>query len=87
MYYDLSFLPFPYLSPYTHNIIDKINDYGAKIGRNILEISLAWTAQRSQVGSVLVGATSPEQMIQNIDAISWDISEEQIKTIDEIVLG
>ena len=69
------------------NIIDKINDYGAEIGRNILEISLAWTAHRSQVGSVLVGATSPEQMIQNIDAISWDISEKQIQAIDEIVLG
>jgi aryl-alcohol dehydrogenase-like predicted oxidoreductase len=34
-----------------------------------------------------VGATSPEQMIQNIDAISWEISEEHIKAIDEIVLG
>ena len=69
------------------NIIDKLNDYGAEIGRNILEMSLAWTAHRSQIGSVLVGATSPEQMIQNIDAISWEISEEQIEAIDEIVLG
>ena len=69
------------------NIIDKLNDYGTKIGRNILEMSLAWTANRDQVGSVLVGATSPEQMVQNIKAISWDISKEEIKAIDEIVLN
>ena len=35
--------------------------YMMEIGRNILEISLAWVAHRRQVGSVLVGATSPEQ--------------------------
>jgi aryl-alcohol dehydrogenase-like predicted oxidoreductase len=67
------------------DIIDKLNDYGSKIGRNILEISLAWVANRNQVASVLVGATSPEQMIQNIEAISWDISEEEIQTIDNLL--
>ena len=67
------------------DIIDKLNDYGSKIGRNILEISLAWVANRNQVASVLVGATSPEQMIQNIEAISWDISEEEIETIDNLL--
>ena len=69
------------------DIIDKLNGYGSEIGRNLLEMSLAWTANRSQVASVLVGATSPEQMVQNIEAISWDISEEEIQVIDSLVLG
>ena len=59
----------------------------SEIGRNRLEMSRAWAANRSQVASVLVGATSPEQMVQNIEAISWDISEEEIQTIDSLVLG
>ena len=50
-------------------------------------MSLAWVANRSQVASVLVGATSPEQMVQNIEAISWNISVEEIQTIDSLVLG
>ena len=69
------------------DIIDKLNGFGSEIGRNLLEISLAWVANRSQVASVLVGATSPEQMVQNIEAISWNISVEEIQTIDSLVLG
>ena len=39
------------------------------------------------VASVLVGATSAEQMIQNIEAISWKMSDDEMDKIDQIILG
>ena len=39
------------------------------------------------VSSVLVGATSAEQMIQNIEAISWEMSDDEMEKIDQIILG
>ena len=67
--------------------IDKINEFGKKINRNLLEISLAWVAQQDQVGSVLVGATSPDQIKQNIDAISWEMTESELEEVNKAVLG
>lgn len=67
--------------------IDKINEFGKKINRNLLEISLAWVAQQDQVGSVLVGATSPDQIKQNIDAISWEMTESELEEVNKAVLA
>ena len=69
------------------NLIDHVEDFGKEINRSLLEISLAWVAKRKMVSSVLVGATSAEQMIQNIEAISWEMSDDEMEKIDQIILG
>ena len=69
------------------NLIDEVEKFGNEINRSLLEISLAWVAKRKMVASVLVGATSAEQMIQNIEAISWKMSDEEMEKIDQIILG
>ena len=69
------------------NLIDEVEVFGKEINRSLLEISLAWVAKREMVSSVLVGATSAEQMIQNIEAISWEMSDEEMEKIDQIILG
>ena len=73
--------------PITFDIIEKLEVFGKTINRNILELSLAWVAQQKQVGSVLVGATSPEQIKQNIHAISWEMTESELEEVNKIVLG
>jgi aryl-alcohol dehydrogenase-like predicted oxidoreductase len=69
------------------NLIDQVEDFGKEINRSLLEISLAWVVKRKMVSSVLVGATSAEQMIQNIEAISWEMSDDEMEKIDQIILG
>tara|TARA_B100000427_G_scaffold322632_1_gene324900 strand:+ start:230 stop:1171 length:942 start_codon:yes stop_codon:yes gene_type:complete len=69
------------------NLIDEVEVFGKEINRSLLEISLAWVAKREMVSSVLVGATSAEQMIQNIEAISWEMSDDEMEKIDQIILG
>ena len=70
-----------------YEVACEVEKYGEEINRSLLEISLAWFAKRKMVASVLVGATSAEQMIQNIEAISWTMSDEEMKKIDQIILG
>ena len=67
------------------DFIDKLTEFGQNIGRNILEISLSWAANQKQIGSVLVGVTKPEQLVQNVDAISWKMSSEEIEIINNIL--
>jgi aryl-alcohol dehydrogenase-like predicted oxidoreductase len=53
----------------------------------MLELSFSWLASRPQVSSVIAGATSPEQIEQNVNAISWTLSADDVAEIDKITLG
>jgi len=72
-------------SDWKFDLMDKIIEFGNSIDRNILEMSLSWAANQKQIGSVLVGATKSEQLIQNINAISWKMSPEEMDSINNIL--
>jgi aryl-alcohol dehydrogenase-like predicted oxidoreductase len=72
-------------SDWKFDVIEKITEFGKSIDRNILEMSLSWAANQKQIGSVLVGATKSEQLIQNINAISWKMSPEEMDSINNIL--
>ena len=72
-------------SDWKFDLMDKIIEFGQSIDRNILEMSLSWAANQKQIGSVLVGATKSEQLIQNINAISWKMSPEEMGSINNIL--
>ena len=72
-------------SDWKFDVMDKIIKFGQNIDRNILEMSLSWAANQKQIGSVLVGVTKSEQLIQNVKAISWKMSSEEMKSINNIL--
>jgi len=72
-------------SDWKFDVMEKITEFGQSIDRNILEMSLSWAANQKQIGSVLVGATKSEQLIQNINAISWKMSPEEMDSINKIL--
>ena len=67
------------------DLMDKLIEFGKSINRNILELSLCWAANQNQIGSVLVGVTKPEQLIQNVEAISWKMTPEEMESINNIL--
>jgi aryl-alcohol dehydrogenase-like predicted oxidoreductase len=53
-------------------------------GHTLLELSFGWLLSRSRVPSVIAGATSPEQVRQNVAARSWTLPADVLVRIDEI---
>jgi aryl-alcohol dehydrogenase-like predicted oxidoreductase len=43
---------------------------------------LNWLLQRPTVVNLIVGARNEEQLQQNLGAVGWNLSEEQIKKLD-----
>ena len=72
-------------SDWKFDVMDKIIKFGQNIDRNILEMSLSWAANQKQIGSVLVGVTKSEQLIQNVKAISWKMTSEEMEAINNIL--
>jgi aryl-alcohol dehydrogenase-like predicted oxidoreductase len=55
-----------------------------KNGLTLTELSLAFIAQQPFVTSTIIGATSLEQLKENIDTIQVTLSDEILKAIDEV---
>jgi aryl-alcohol dehydrogenase-like predicted oxidoreductase len=53
-------------------------------GHNLLELALGWLASHACVSSVIAGATRPEQIRVNAEAIGWRLTPEERATVDSI---
>ncbi len=65
-----------------------LNEIASKRGQTLAEMALAWILKDGYVTSVLVGASKPSQILDNIKAIeNITFSEEELKEIDRISQG
>jgi aryl-alcohol dehydrogenase-like predicted oxidoreductase len=76
-----------YMSEKNLDIVQKLEDFASAHGRTMLELALSWLAARPQVSSVIAGATRVEQIEQNVKAIDWKLTAEEMAEIDVITKG
>ncbi len=61
-----------------------LNDLASDRGQSLAQMALAWALRRPTVTSVLVGASSPEQITQNVAALdNLDFTDDELRRIDE----
>lgn len=64
----------------------KLKALAAEQGRTLAQMALAWVLRRREVTSVLIGASRPEQLLENAEILRQEpFSPEEIKQIDEIL--
>ena len=73
-----------YVTPRNEDIVDKLQVFAKQRGHSMLELAFSWLAARPQVASVIAGATRIEQVEQNVKAIAWMLSPEEVAEIDRI---
>lgn len=74
------------LTPQVYNRISRLNDLAKQRGESLSTMALGWILQNPNVTSVLIGASSPEQIRQNMLAMqSPGFSDEECLRIDEIL--
>ncbi len=65
--------------------IRKLNEIAKERGQTLAEMALAWVLKDGVVTSVLIGASKPSQILDNIKAINnTDFSSDELKRIDGI---
>ena len=84
---DGRFLKESALTPQRLKQIQKLNDLARQRGQSLAEMALAWLLRDPAVTSVLIGASKPEQILDNLKAVqSADFSQEELEMIDRIAL-
>jgi aryl-alcohol dehydrogenase-like predicted oxidoreductase len=73
-----------YVTPRNEEIVEKLAAFARAHGHTMLELAFSWLAARPQVASVIAGATRVEQVEQNVKAIAWKLSADEMAEIDQI---
>ena len=64
-------------------ITDALEEIAAETGKSVSQVALNWLLQRPTVSSIIIGARNEEQLKQNLGAVGWNLTTEQIKKLDE----
>lgn len=74
------------LTPLVLHKITELNKIAESRNQTLAQMALSWVLKDEAVTSVLIGASKPEQIIENAGIVnSTEFTEEEIKKIDELV--
>lgn len=65
-----------------YNIVDVLDEIAAETGKTVAQVSLNWLLQRPTVSSIIIGARNEEQLKQNLEAVGWNLTTEQVQRLD-----
>jgi aryl-alcohol dehydrogenase-like predicted oxidoreductase len=64
-------------------VVAVLDTIAAEAGKAAPQVALNWLIQRPTVSSVIIGARNEKQLRQNLGAVGWTLSAEQIARLDE----
>lgn len=67
-----------------YNVVDALIELADETGKSVPQIALNWLLQKPTVCSVIIGARTEEQLHQNLGAVGWNLTTEQVKKLDEV---
>ena len=72
----------PLADDYVYTVVDALDAVAEETGKTVPQVALAWVLSRPTVSSVIVGARDEEQLIQNLGAVGWTLTPDQIRRLD-----
>ena len=67
------------------DVLEQLEAFAAKRGRPLVELAIAWLLANPLVGSVIAGATKPEQLTANAKAADWHLAPDEMEELDNIL--
>ena len=73
-----------HLSEQNINHVRKLNTIAQRRGQSLAQMALAWTLRDPRVTSALIGASRPEQIVENVAALkNLTFSQQELEEIDQ----
>ena len=72
----------PVLDEYLFQVVDALDAVAKETGKTVPQIALNWLLQRPTVSTVVIGARNEDQLRQNLGAVGWNLTQEQVARLD-----
>lgn len=69
---------------FVYKVVDVLDEVAAETGKSVPQVALNWVVNRPSVSTVIIGARDEEQLRQNIDAVGWSLTSDQIRRLDAV---
>jgi aryl-alcohol dehydrogenase-like predicted oxidoreductase len=63
-------------------VVDALDEVAKETDKTVPQIALNWLLQRPTIASVIIGARDEKQLVDNIGAVGWKLTPEQVKKLD-----
>jgi aryl-alcohol dehydrogenase-like predicted oxidoreductase len=67
---------------YLYAVVEAIDEVAKETGKTVPQIALNWLLRRPTVSTLIVGARDEGQLRQNLGAIGWSLTAEQVARLD-----
>ncbi len=65
-----------------YRVVDALDEVAKETGKSVPQIAINWLLQRPSVANVIIGARNEEQLRQNLAAVGWNLTPEQVAKLD-----
>jgi aryl-alcohol dehydrogenase-like predicted oxidoreductase len=65
-----------------YNVVDALDEVAKATGKTVPQVALNWLTRKPTIASVIVGARNEEQLRQNLGAVGWSLTAEQVAALD-----
>jgi aryl-alcohol dehydrogenase-like predicted oxidoreductase len=72
----------PVETEHLYRVIDALEAIAAETGRSVPQVAINWLLRRPTVASVIIGARNEAQLRDNLGAVGWTLSPDQVKGLD-----
>ncbi|MEU7142559.1 aldo/keto reductase [Nocardia sp. NPDC046473] len=66
-----------------YDVVDVLDELAAETGKTVPQIALNWLLRRPTVSTVIIGARNEDQLRQNLGAVGWELSTDQVARLDK----
>jgi aryl-alcohol dehydrogenase-like predicted oxidoreductase len=63
-------------------VVDALDEIANETGKTIPQIAINWLLRRPTVSSVIIGARNEDQLRQNLGAVGWTLTPDQVARLD-----
>lgn len=72
----------PVADEHLFNVLDALDAVAEETNKTVPQVALNWLLRRPTVSSVIIGARNEEQLRQNLGAVGWSLTPDQVATLD-----
>ncbi|TDC20684.1 aldo/keto reductase [Streptomyces sp. 8K308] len=65
-----------------YRVVDALDEIAAETGRTVPQVAINWLLRRPTVSSVIIGARNERQLRDNLGAVGWALTEDQVARLD-----
>ena len=69
----------------TLQLVEQLRPIAERNGRTLAQLAISWVLRRSEVTAAIVGARRPGQIIETASASDWDLSQEDVEQIEQLL--